>query len=70
MNSENDPSPKPASIQTPEQAERLRRVLEAQGPLHTSTLEHLWGSGKDLWETDEEFEAFLAFIRELRGRKN
>jgi hypothetical protein len=70
MNSDTDTTPKPATGQTPEQAEKLRRIAEEQGTLHTSNLEHLLGAGKDLWADDAEFEAFLASIRAIREQKD
>ena len=54
---------------TPEQAEKLRLLAEKQGTLGKSTFENLLGSGATLWETDEEFEAFLERIRDIRQAK-
>jgi hypothetical protein len=63
-------NPRPVTKQTPEQAEKLRRIAEEQGTLHTSNFEHLLGAGKDLWANDAEFEAFLALIRASREQKD
>lgn len=35
----------------------------------TATYESLLGAGTGLWDTDEEFEAFLASIRAIRAEK-
>ena len=64
-----DVTGQPVPDQTPEQAERLRRIAEKQGTLSTSTFENLLGAGKDLWETDEEFEQFLQLLRQIRQAK-
>jgi hypothetical protein len=63
-------TPTPETGQTPEQAEKLRRIAAEQGTLHTSNIEHLWGAGKELWADDAEFEAFLASIRAIREQKD
>ena len=57
----------PPRTRTKEEAEaRARAIAEAQGTLSTSTFENLVGKGKNLWPTDEEFEQFLEFVREIR----
>ena len=56
--------------QTPEQAARLRAIVERKGTLGNSSVEQLWGAGKDLWADDAEFEAFLESIREIRSQKD
>jgi hypothetical protein len=70
MSTEIGAKPHASTGQTPQQAENLRRIAEAQGTLHTSNVEHLWGSGKELWVDDNEFEAFLATIRTIREQKD
>jgi hypothetical protein len=70
MSTETGAKPTPKTGQTPEQVENLRRIAEAQGTLHTSNLEHLWGAGKELWADDTEFEAFLASIHAIRKQKD
>jgi hypothetical protein len=70
MNTDAKPVPTPLPTQTPEQAARLRALAEKQGVTGTANVEHLWGAGKDLWASDEEFEAFLAAIREVRAQKD
>jgi hypothetical protein len=70
MSTETETNPTPSAGQTPEQAEKLRRIAAVQGTLHTSNIEHLWGSGKELWADDVEFEAFLASIRAIREQKD
>lgn len=67
MNS--DTTTQPATSQTPEQAEKLRRIAEKQGTLGKSTFENLLGTGKQLWDSDEEFEQFLKLLREIRQAK-
>ncbi|MFO0822891.1 MAG: hypothetical protein U0792_07195 [Gemmataceae bacterium] len=49
---------------------KLRAIAEKQGTLHTSNIEHLWGAGKDLWASDEEFESFIASNRAIRPQKD
>jgi hypothetical protein len=47
----------------------IRDPSPAKQPLprkSSSTYEHLVGLGKDLWESDEELDAFLEAIRESR----
>ena len=68
MNKDTKPAPCPLPTQTPEQAARLRALAERQGTLGTSTFENLLGAGKDLWDSDEEFERFLEIVRESRAQ--
>ena len=56
--------PKPPSK---EEAEvRSRAIAAEQGTLGKSTLENLVGKGKNLWDSDEDLDRFLA---DLRARK-
>ena len=59
MNTDTTPAPAAAPA---DPADRLRRLAERQGTLHTSTYERLLGACEHLWRTDEEFEAFLKVI--------
>ena len=43
------------------------KIVE-QGVAETANIEYLQQAGKDLWESDEEFEQFMASIgRPIRG---
>ena len=53
----------------PNGQERVRQIAEQQGTLHTSTVENLVGSGQGLWDSDEEFDAFLERIQAGRRDK-
>lgn len=46
--------------------EKLRALIIKQGVAETANLEHIYGAGEDLWESDEEFEQFLKFIEQSR----
>jgi hypothetical protein len=46
--------------------ELLRRFRE-EG--YRPTFDDLYGIGADLWESDEEFEEFLKFLRRKRGHE-
>ena len=46
---------------------RLRAIAEAQGvPLDGKAYEKLLGAGKCLWDSDEDFERFVALLHERR----
>jgi hypothetical protein len=68
MDTDIKPTRPPLPTQTPEQAARLRAIAEQQGTLGKATFENLLGAGKDLWETDEEFERFLEILRMSRAQ--
>jgi hypothetical protein len=63
-------TPTPETGQSPEKVEKLRRIGGGLGTVHTSTIEHLWGAGKELWSDDAEFEAFLTSIHTIRVQKD
>ncbi len=46
--------------------ERLERLIVEQGVAETATAEHLAKAGEGLWDSDEEFDDFLAILRNLR----
>jgi hypothetical protein len=48
--------------------ERLAQIMAEQG-WKNATIENLEGQGADLWETEEEFQAFLASIAATRAEK-
>lgn len=52
-----------AHVHPPGTAERIARE---QGKLHTATLEHLESLNIQLFESDEEFEQFQEWLREVR----
>jgi hypothetical protein len=49
--------------------ERLADLIAEQGVEKTATYENLVGAGADLWDTEEEFQAFLASIAATRAEK-
>jgi hypothetical protein len=49
--------------------ERLAEIMAEQGVEKTATYENLVGAGADLWDSDEEFEAFMATIAATRAEK-
>jgi hypothetical protein len=55
------PPVRPPGLSDAAWAEILARVAAG-----TSTYDRLLGSGKDLWESDEEFEQFMEFLRDIR----
>jgi uncharacterized protein (DUF2384 family) len=59
------PTPKP--VLTP--AEKLARLIAEQGVRPVERFEDLLGRGRDLWETDEEFQEFLEAIRRAREER-
>jgi len=56
----------PKALKPEEIAAKLARIAAEQGNAETSNVEHLLGSGEDLWETDEELDEFLEGIRQRR----
>jgi len=46
--------------------EKLRALIIEQGVAETANLEHIYGAGEDLWESDEGFEQFLKYIEQSR----
>jgi hypothetical protein len=46
--------------------EKLRAKIIEQGVAETANLEHIYGAGEDLWESEEEFEQFLNYIAQSR----
>jgi hypothetical protein len=48
--------------------ERLAEIMAEQS-WKNATIENLEGQGADLWETEEEFQAFLASIAATRAEK-
>lgn len=52
-----------------ERAAKLHRLIREQGVEQTATYEYLLGRGRDLWETDEEFDEFLVGIAATRAEK-
>jgi hypothetical protein len=57
--------------QTPEQAARLRAIVESQGKTGKSTLANLLAitDEQPLWETEAEREEFLNFVRRVRSTR-
>ena len=49
--------------------EKLERMAREQGVTKTSNLENLEGKGKELWDSDEEFEQFLEHMKAIRKEK-
>ena len=47
----------------------LDELAKAQGIKPINRLEDVLGKGADLWESDEDFDAFLAAIRASRGKE-
>ncbi len=54
----------PPSISTAE--EKLQRLLAERGLADTFTADHIANAGAGLWDSDEEFDEFLAILRKLR----
>lgn len=48
---------------------QLEARVQAEGKDRTATYENLLGAGAGLWESDEEFERFLATVREIRAER-
>jgi hypothetical protein len=69
MSTDTKHEPAPLPAQTPEQAARLRAIAERQGTLGKSTIENLRTAGAQFWETDEEFDRFMEFLREIRAAR-
>jgi hypothetical protein len=51
------PPVRPAGI-----SDKLWAIIIEQGVADTANIEYLQQAGKDLWESDEEFEQFMASI--------
>jgi hypothetical protein len=64
-----EPSPPPSQARPSDISPALWAKIVEQGVADTATLEHLYGAGKDLWETDAEFEQFLETIRATRAQR-
>ena len=45
-------------------AAKLARIAAEQGTATTSNVEHLLGTGSDLWNSDAELDEFLELIRQ------
>lgn len=58
---------KPDPVLEARRQELVRRVRE-EG--YKATFDDLDGIGADLWESDEEFDRFLKFLRESRGHND
>ena len=51
----------------PDAEAKLRAIAEAQGVvLDGKAWERLLGAGKDLWDSDEDFERFIELLNERR----
>lgn len=50
----------------PDAEANARAIAEAQGTLGKATYENFVGAGKDLWDSDEDFERFMALLNERR----
>lgn len=50
--------------------EHHRRAIGRQSWKKFATFEELLGAGKDLWDSDEELEEFLRFVRRKRGHSD
>lgn len=68
-----NPQPEPTTAPAPpvkprldDIPEPLLRLIREQGVAETATYENLLGSGKDLWESDEEFEEWMELLRKLK----
>ncbi len=57
-----------ALLEPPAEAatERLERLIVEQGVSETATSEHLAKTGHGLFESDEEFEEWMALLDRLR----
>ena len=49
--------------------EKLERMAREEGVVKTSNFEHLKGKGKELWDSDDEFEHFLERMKAIRKEK-
>jgi len=57
----------PPSLPSPERRTRsLAELAAEQGISAPQDLDALFGAGADLWDNDDEFESFLAGLRESR----
>lgn len=56
----------PATAPTLTAQEKLRQLLAERGLADTPTAEHIAKTGAGLWDSDEEFDEFLAILRKLR----
>lgn len=56
----------PTTAPTPTAEEKLQRLLAERGLADTSSAEHIAKAGAGLWDSDEEFDEFLAILRKLR----
>lgn len=70
MNTSNQPVPAPNPLQTPEQLARLNAIRKQQGITGPTPIEQIIGSGRNLWDSDEDFDKFVASIEELRRQKD
>ena len=50
----------------PDAEERIRAIMEEQGTQGKATYENFVGAGKDLWDSDEDFERFIELLNERR----
>lgn len=62
-------SGKTSSMPSETPSEKLSRLAREQGVADTANFEHLYGIGKDLWEDDKAFDAFLLRITSTRVYK-
>ena len=60
-------TPTPPTVETP--AEKVRRLIAEQGVTETATVERLFGSGRELFADEAEFEQFLATVNHTRTEK-
>ena len=70
MNANTPPVPAPHPLRTPEQEARLNAIREQQGITGPTPIDQIIGSGRDLWDSDEDFDSFLAAINESRRQKD
>lgn len=70
MNANTPPVPAPHPLRTPEQEARLNAIREKQGITGPTPIEYIQELAKGLWETDEEFDAFMEAIREARSNQS
>ncbi|HJT78554.1 MAG TPA: hypothetical protein VJ739_15220 [Gemmataceae bacterium] len=60
-------TPTPIPLPAPERRTRsLAELAAEQGLAGPQDLDALFGAGADLWDDDDDFEAFLAGLRESR----
>lgn len=50
----------------PDAEEKLRKILEEQGVAGKARIENLLGAGKDLFDSEEEYERFIELLEKIR----